>query len=67
MGKLEASKKPRGQQEGSNLPGLSLASSWPLAALLLASWLLAGFKLPHEDFSRKSVFHKARKISEFSS
>ena len=63
--------------------GLLLASCWPLASLLLAScwplarplaglllascWPLAGYKLPHEDFSRKSVFHKARKIGEFSS
>ena len=47
------------------LAGLLLASCWPLlvscwplvgACLLLASWLLAGFKLRHENFSRKSVF-----------
>ena len=59
------------------LAGLLLASGLLLAfaglllafaGLLLAScWLLAGYKLPHEDFSRKSVFHKARKIGEFSS
>ena len=60
------------------LPGFLLASCWPLAGLLLAScrplvgfllasWLLAGFKLPHEDFSRKSVFQRARKTGEFSS
>ena len=50
------------------LAGLLLASCWALAGLLLAScWPLAGYKLSHEDFSRKSVFHKARKIGEFSS
>ena len=50
------------------IPGLLLASCWPLAGLFLAScWLLAGFKLPHEDFSRKSVFGKARENDEFSS
>ena len=52
------------------LAGLLLASRWRLACLLLAvlaSWLFAGFKLPHEDFSRKSVFQKGRKTSEFSS
>ena len=50
------------------LAGLLLASCWLLAGLLLAfCWPLAGYKLPHEDFSRKSVFHKARKIGEFSS
>ena len=46
------------------LAGLLLASCWPLPGLLL---VLAGFKLPNEDFSRKSVFGKARENGEFSS
>ena len=44
------------------LAGVLLASCWLLPGLLLASWLLASFKLRHEDFSRKSVFQKALKF-----
>ena len=61
------------------LAGFLLASCWPLAGLLLAlsrkfgnpstSILLTGqaTSFPLKIFSRKSVFHKARKISKFSS
>ena len=45
------------------LASLLLASCWPLAGLLASCWLQAS----HEDFSRNSVFHKARKTGEFSS
>ena len=38
------------------------ASPWPLAGFLLASWLLAGFKPPHKDFSRKSGFKGLAKL-----
>ena len=43
--------------------GLLLVSCCPLPGLLV----LASFKLPHEDFSRKSVFQRVPKIGEFSS
>ena len=49
------------------LVSLLLVACWPLAGFLPASWLLAGFKVLHEDFSRKSVFQRARKTGEFSS
>ena len=50
------------------LAGFLLAFCWLLAGLFLAScWLLGCCKLPHEDFSRKSVFGKARENGEFSS
>ena len=56
------------------LAGVLLACCWLLACLLascwpfLAScWLLAGFKFPHDDFSKESVFGKARENGEFSS
>ena len=45
-------------------PGLLLASCWPRAGFLLASWWL---QASPRNFSRKSVFHMARKIGEFSS
>ena len=47
--------------------GFLLASCWLLPGLLLAPWLFASVKFPHADFSRKSVFQRARKTSEFSS
>ena len=49
------------------LAGLLLVSCCPLPGFLPASWLLASFKLPYEDFFRKSVSQRVPKTGEFSS